>query len=173
MFKLRRACRSALTHYGMSRLGRPTLVDPHGFASGGSVRTLIKAMSGSLVEEPYAVIIVCKLLVALGSGGHYVQLALQLQGGRGESRRHTVSDGHGLLATFEPGRYSHALSFPQRSRRLADHEGSKDMRGFIVMCLKEFRGEVVRVLCMTATCTDHLQRSQRKNWRNGSRELPH
>ena len=42
--------------------------------------------------------------------------------------------------------------------RLSDHEGSKFMTGFIAMCLKEFPGEVVRALCLTAKVTDrHLQ----------------
>ena len=35
------------------------------FASGGSVRTLMKAMSGSIVEDRYSVIIVRQLLVVL------------------------------------------------------------------------------------------------------------
>lgn len=198
-----------ITKYYGCHLDGPRVWIVMDFASGGSVRTLMKATKANVVEERYSVIIVRELLVALAylhkSGVIHRDIKaaniLVTEQGRVLLCDFGVS---ALLATTQSKRttfvgtpywmapevitsgslydskadvwslgvtlYEMATGSPPHSNqgemrvlalipttkppRLADHEGSKDMRDFIAMCLKELPGEVAWSSRLTTTLTD-------------------
>ncbi|KAF8581957.1 kinase-like protein [Ramaria rubella] len=166
------------------------------FASGGSVRTLMKATKANVVEERYSVIIVRELLVALAylhkSGVIHrdIKAANVLVTDQGrvllcdfgvsallattQSKRNTfvgtpywmapevitsgsLYDAKADVWSLGITLYEMVTGSPPHSNqvemrvlalipstkppRLAEHEGSKDMRDFLAACLKELPGE--------------------------------
>lgn len=167
------------------------------YASGGSVRTLMRATKGNIIEERYSVIIMRELLGALAYLHKSGVIHRDIKGANvlvTEQGRVLLCDFgvSALLATTQQKRatfvgtpywmapevitsgslydskadiwslgitlYEMATGSPPHSNqvemrvlalipstkppRLAEHEGSKDMRDFMAACLKEVPGEV-------------------------------